>query len=51
MPVVAQEAMVKAAKDAGAEFTTERLDCGHSPFLVKPRETAEFLMRAAANAT
>lgn len=34
-----QEAMVKAAKEAGASITTRSLDASHSPFLSKPRET------------
>lgn len=49
IPLSAQEGMVKAAQNAGADFTSEKFDTGHSPFLVKPKETAEFLMRAAGS--
>lgn len=48
IPLVAQEAMTQAAKDAGADITIERMKSSHSPFLSHPKETAEFLMRAAS---
>lgn len=48
IPIAAQEAMVKGAQDGGAvDFTSERIKTGHSPFFVRPKETAEFLLRAA----
>ena len=41
-----QEAMVNAAKEAGAKMTTEYLDCSHSPFLSRVDETVGFIGRA-----
>jgi hypothetical protein len=43
IPVFVQE----ASQDAGADMVTERVFSGHSPFLAKPGETADFLRRAA----
>lgn len=48
IPSFAQEAMVKSAKDAGADVTVERMKSSHSPFLSHPEETADFLIRAAS---
>ncbi|KAE8449320.1 hypothetical protein EG329_008221 [Mollisiaceae sp. DMI_Dod_QoI] len=42
-----QEAMVKQCQDEGAEMDVERIKSGHSPFLSKVNETADFLRRAA----
>jgi pimeloyl-ACP methyl ester carboxylesterase len=39
IPLQIQEAMVDAAKSAGASITTRSLDTGHSPFLSQPEET------------
>ncbi|KAJ6084186.1 hypothetical protein N7486_010986 [Penicillium sp. IBT 16267x] len=39
IPIQSQEAMVKAAKEAGASISTRSLDASHSPFLSRPRET------------
>jgi pimeloyl-ACP methyl ester carboxylesterase len=48
MPVCVQENMVRQAQDAGAPMTSERIRCGHSPFLSHPEETANFMMKAAS---
>lgn len=48
IPPEAQEGMVKAAQDAGADLKAERLKSSHSPFLSRPEETADFLLRAAS---
>ena len=47
IPNFVQEGMVKVCQDAGASMVTERIFTGHSPFLVKPDETAAFVRRAA----
>ncbi|RDW56489.1 hypothetical protein BP5796_13130 [Coleophoma crateriformis] len=47
IPAFVQEGMVKACQDAGAPMETERTFTGHSPFLVKPDEVANFVRRAA----
>ena len=47
IPNFVQEGMVKACQDAGAPMVMERINTGHSPFLVKPHDTAEFVRRAA----
>ena len=47
IPVAAQRGMVEAATKGKVEFRTESLDAGHSPFLSKPKETAEAVRRAA----
>jgi pimeloyl-ACP methyl ester carboxylesterase len=39
IPVQAQEAMVAAARKAGASVITKTLEAGHSPFLSKDEET------------
>jgi len=44
IPAVAQEAM---ATQPGANMTIERLKASHSPFLSKPKETADVIRRAA----
>jgi hypothetical protein len=50
MPMQAQEGMVKGAQDGGAvDFKSEKIHSGHSPFMTKPQETAEYLLRAAAS--
>ncbi|KAF5858961.1 hypothetical protein ETB97_003564 [Aspergillus alliaceus] len=40
------EAMVAAAKEAGASVETQYLDSGHVPFLGKADETPDFIQRA-----
>ncbi|CZR55879.1 uncharacterized protein PAC_05767 [Phialocephala subalpina] len=47
LPPFVQEAMVKKCQDEGADMTAERIKSGHSPFLSKTDETADFLRRAA----
>lgn len=47
IPSFVQEGMVKTCQDAGAPMVTERIFTGHSPFLVKPDEVADFVRRAA----
>jgi len=47
IPIASQEAMVKAAQDAGADLYTERCKSAHSPFLSMPAVVAVFLRRAA----
>lgn len=42
-----QEAMIKAVQNAGAEIDVTRFKCGHSPFLSKVDETAEWVRRVA----
>ncbi|KAF7585898.1 hypothetical protein BBP40_009880 [Aspergillus hancockii] len=46
VPVQAQEAMVAAARAAGATVVTNYLDCGHCPFLGKLGDTVEFITSA-----
>ncbi|KAJ5165897.1 hypothetical protein N7492_006193 [Penicillium capsulatum] len=46
IPISAQEAMVAAAREAGASVTTKVVDAGHSPFLSKPDETVAFIAEA-----
>jgi len=48
IPSFAQEAMVKAAQEAGADMKVDRMKSGHSPFLSHPEETADFLIKAAS---
>ncbi|KAF2183819.1 alpha/beta-hydrolase [Zopfia rhizophila CBS 207.26] len=47
IPKVAQEAMTKGAKDAGAEMEIEVIKASHSPFLSQPDRVVEFIRRAA----
>jgi hypothetical protein len=47
IPVFMQKAMVKACQDEGAQMATERVFCGHSPFLSRQDEAVGFLRRAA----
>ncbi|KAF3002877.1 hypothetical protein E8E13_000573 [Curvularia kusanoi] len=47
IPAAFQEKMANDAKEKGADVQIERLDCGHSPFLVMPGETAEWIRRVA----
>ncbi|USP80760.1 uncharacterized protein yc1106_08034 [Curvularia clavata] len=42
-----QEAMVKAAKEAGADMKVTRIKSGHSPFLSRTEETAEWIRGVA----
>ena len=46
VPFDIQQGIVKAAKAAGAQVTTRSLECGHSPMLVYPDETVEFIQEA-----
>lgn len=46
IPIFVQESMVKGARDGGANMKTERLKSGHSPFLSKPNETVDFILKA-----
>ncbi|KAE8395018.1 hypothetical protein BDV23DRAFT_116016 [Aspergillus alliaceus] len=46
IPILAPEAMVAAAKEAGASVETQYLDSGHVPFLDKADETPDFIQRA-----
>lgn len=45
IPLPLQENIVKAAKEAGADVKTEHMRSSHSPFLSKPTETADFILR------
>jgi pimeloyl-ACP methyl ester carboxylesterase len=45
IPVLVQEAMVKACRDEGAEMETERIFSSHSPFLSKPDDFVGILRR------
>ncbi|KAF2031624.1 alpha/beta-hydrolase [Setomelanomma holmii] len=45
IPASAQEAMIKGVQDAGAEIEVQRVKAGHSPFLSRPDETAEWIVR------
>ncbi|EUC36262.1 hypothetical protein COCVIDRAFT_41677 [Bipolaris victoriae FI3] len=47
LPPAAQEGMVKAAEEAGAIMHVTRIKSGHSPFLSKVVETAEWIQRVA----
>ena len=49
MPLVAQEGMIKAAQDLGADMQTCRIKSSHSPFLSKPDEVVDLIVRAAEN--
>jgi hypothetical protein len=49
IPIAGQEAGITAARIFGAEFTTRYIDCGHSPFLSKSKETAQFISTALAS--
>ncbi|KAF2804410.1 uncharacterized protein BDZ99DRAFT_544976 [Mytilinidion resinicola] len=48
LPVEAQRMFVQMAKDAGGDVTLEEADSSHSVMLSKPKETAEFIVRAVA---
>lgn len=45
VPVEQCEKYIARLRDAGVDVTTEELDCGHSPFWIKPEELAEVLLR------
>ena len=47
IPAEFQEMMANAAKEKGADVEIERLDCGHSPFLVMPKETVDWIRGVA----
>jgi hypothetical protein len=47
IPAAFQEMMANAAKAKGAQVDIERLDCGHSPFLVMPKETVDWIRGVA----
>lgn len=47
IPPQAQEAMIDAAKEEGANVEVVRLDSGHSPFLSRPKETVAWIRRVA----
>ncbi|KAK0636663.1 Alpha/Beta hydrolase protein [Bombardia bombarda] len=49
LPVEAQRMFVQMAKDAGGDVTVREIDSSHSPMLSRPRETAGFIMEAAAS--
>lgn len=46
IPIQAQEGMVASAREAGANFTTKKLESGHSPFLSQVDETVQFILEA-----
>lgn len=46
LPPPVQEAMIKAAQDAGADMKVERIATSHSPFLARPEETFEIILRS-----
>ena len=43
----AQEGMIAAAREQGADFTDGEVQASHSPFLSKPQETVAFIVKAA----
>ncbi|EUC44144.1 hypothetical protein COCMIDRAFT_27452 [Bipolaris oryzae ATCC 44560] len=47
LPPAVQEEMVKAAEEAGAIMHVTRIKSGHSPFLSRVDETAEWIQRVA----
>jgi pimeloyl-ACP methyl ester carboxylesterase len=47
LPIELQRMIVKIGKDAGADITAREIDTSHSPFLSKPKETADFILEAA----
>ncbi|PNY29236.1 Uncharacterized protein TCAP_00849 [Tolypocladium capitatum] len=49
LPVQAQRAFVQGAKDAGAHVVLREIASSHSPMLSRPKETAEFILQAAAS--
>ncbi|KAM0250016.1 hypothetical protein ACHAQJ_008785 [Trichoderma viride] len=46
-PLEVQLAIGQGAKEQGADVVIERIDSSHSPMLSKPKETADFIARAA----
>lgn len=50
IPLVAQRAIVDMANANGGRIQTETLESSHSPFLSKPQETADFIIRATGAA-
>ncbi|KAM4065268.1 alpha/beta hydrolase family protein [Hirsutella rhossiliensis] len=49
LPAQAQHMFVKAAQDAGADVTVREIESSHSPMLSRPKETADFVLEAAAD--
>ncbi|KAH7392808.1 Alpha/beta hydrolase fold-1 [Pyrenochaeta sp. MPI-SDFR-AT-0127] len=49
IPAAAQEGMVKAVKEAGADIEITRIKAGHSPFLSKPDETVAWIQKVAGD--
>lgn len=47
IPLAAQEAMTRMVKEKGGEVQTERTSAGHSPFLSRPDETAQWIRMVA----
>jgi hypothetical protein len=47
IPIRAQDAMVTAAREAGADIETERCTAGNSPFMSMPEVVARSVERAA----
>jgi hypothetical protein len=47
LPLAMQELMIQEAKEAGVEVDVTRIKSGHSPFLSRVDETAEWIRRAA----
>ncbi|KAF5010877.1 hypothetical protein FDECE_2984 [Fusarium decemcellulare] len=45
IPPFAQKGMVNIAQDEGANMKTERINTSHSPFLSKPDEVSDFIIR------
>lgn len=48
LPIHAQRHFVQQAKDDGADVTLREIESSHSPMLSKPKETADFIVEAAA---
>lgn len=46
--IAAQEGWLAQAKEAGANITVRKIACGHSPFLVRPGETVQFIIDAVS---
>jgi len=41
--------MVAAIREAGGDLSVERMDASHSPFLSKPDEVVDFIVRSLEN--
>lgn len=51
IPLQAQEMMVDAAREKGAQVEVSRLETGHSPYLTMPKETVDWIRTVAGEET